>query len=113
MVVETQRVDVPMALGMQQTEDKPMAACTRYSGDDLDTEAIHPFQWKNDKKEVDRDQTDGCRYSACGPRFEGQDQPQSKVSLGNGQKSDNCQHAADRLQSNGYVITDDNVEGCC
>ena len=40
-----------MAVGMKWTGDRPMAACTRYSGDDLDTGAIHPSQQKMTKRQ--------------------------------------------------------------
>ena len=68
---------------------------------------------KNDKKAVDRDQTDGCRYSTCGFQSEGRDQPLSEASAANGQKSDNCQHTLNRLWSDGYFVTDDNAKGYC
>ena len=48
----TRRTDVLMPMGMQQMGDRPMAACTRYSGDDLDTGAIHhPNQQKMTKRQ--------------------------------------------------------------
>ena len=31
----------------------------------------------------------------------------------NEQKSDNYEHTTNRFQSDGYVATDDNDEGCC
>ena len=43
MAVETQQMDIPSAMGVQRSEDKPMAACTRYMGDDLNTGIIHLF----------------------------------------------------------------------
>ena len=43
--------------------DKPMAARTLYSGDDLDTGALHPSQWKTTKK-----QRMGIRLKAAGTR---------------------------------------------
>ena len=51
VAVGTRRMDIPMSMGVQQTGDRPMAACTRYSGDDLDTEAIHPSQRKMTKRQ--------------------------------------------------------------
>ena len=39
-----------MVVVMQRTKDRLMAACTRYSGDDLDTEAIHPSRRRTKKK---------------------------------------------------------------
>ena len=44
MVVGTRWTDVLMAIGIQRTEDRPMATGTQYSGDDLDIGAIHPSQ---------------------------------------------------------------------
>ena len=40
----SQLMDIPMAAVVQQTRDKRVAACTWYSGDDLDIKAIHPSQ---------------------------------------------------------------------
>ena len=40
------RLDILIVVGVQQNGDKLMVACTRYSGDDLDTRAIDPSQWK-------------------------------------------------------------------
>ena len=39
-----------MAVRVQRIRNRPMAACTKYSGDDLDTKAIHPAQWKMTKR---------------------------------------------------------------
>ena len=39
----TQRTNFLIVVVMQQMGDKPMATCTRYLGDDLDTGAIHPY----------------------------------------------------------------------
>ena len=36
-----------------------------------------------------------------------------RESAANWQKSNNYQHVADKLWSDGCVTTDDNVEGCC
>ena len=94
-------------------EDRTVVACMRYSGDDLDIEAIHPSQWKTIKKKADGDQIDGYRYSTHGPRSKGRYQPLSEASATNRQKFDNCEHAADRLRSDSCVATDDNIEGCC
>ena len=46
----TQRVDNPTIVGGQQIEDRLEVACTRYLGDDLDTRAIHPYQWETTKR---------------------------------------------------------------
>ena len=54
MAMGTQQTDFLMATGMQWIEDKPMAACTRYSGDDLDTRATHLIQWKMTKRQRTR-----------------------------------------------------------
>ena len=40
-----------MVVRMQQTGDRPVAICIRYSGDDLDIKAIHPFQWKTTERQ--------------------------------------------------------------
>ena len=56
-------MDIPMAVGVQQTRDRPMAACTQYLGDDLEVGAIHPSRWKMTKKQR-MEQTDDCRYLA-------------------------------------------------
>ena len=37
-------MDMLIALGVQQTRDRLMAACTQYSDDELDTGAIHLSQ---------------------------------------------------------------------
>ena len=50
---------------MQRTGDKPMAECTWYLGDDLDTGAIHPFQWKMTKRQQMR-----IKLMAVGTRHE-------------------------------------------
>ena len=42
---------VLMAVGVQQMGDILMAACTWYPGDDLDSGAIHPPQWKKTKRQ--------------------------------------------------------------
>ena len=39
-----------MAVGVQQMGDRLMAACTRYSGDDLNIEVTHPSKWKMTKR---------------------------------------------------------------
>ena len=49
-VAGTQRMDIPMAIGVQQMRDRPVVACTRYSGDDIGIKAIHPSQHKMTKK---------------------------------------------------------------
>ena len=51
VVVGTWQIDVSMVVGVQRMGDKPMAARTLYSGDDLDTGALHPSQWKTTKKQ--------------------------------------------------------------
>ena len=56
-------MDFLMVMGMQQTRDKPMAAYTRYSGDDLNIGAIYPSQQKMTKK-----QQTGIRLMAAGAR---------------------------------------------
>ena len=44
-------MNVPMVVGVQWTKDRPMAACTQYSGEDLDTRATYPSQRKMTKKQ--------------------------------------------------------------
>ena len=51
VAVGTRQIDVSMAMGVQQTGDKPMAICTQYSGDDLDTRSLHPSQQKMTKRQ--------------------------------------------------------------
>ena len=46
VAVGTQQMDIPMVVGVQPTGERPMAACTRYLDDNLDTGAIHPSQQK-------------------------------------------------------------------
>ena len=68
---------------------------------------------ENDKKAVDEDQTDDCRYLTRRFRSKGQDQLLFEASTINGQKFDNCQHAVDILWSDGCVTMDGNAKGCC
>ena len=49
-VAETRRTDILMVIGVQQTGDIPMAACTQYSGDNLNIEVTHPSQQKMTKR---------------------------------------------------------------
>ena len=72
MAVETQRTYILMVVGVQQTEDRLMAACTWCSGDDLDTGAIHPSQWKTTKRQqmVVRLMAIGAQQVNFGPRAE-------------------------------------------
>ena len=49
VVVGTRHTDIPMAVGVQRTGGRPMAACTPYSGNDMDTGAIYPSQQKMTK----------------------------------------------------------------
>ena len=44
---------------------------------------------------------------------EGQDQPLSEARVANRQKFDDCQHAMNRLWSDGCVATNGNAEDCC
>ena len=52
-----------MAMEVQWTGNRPMATCTRYSGDELDTKAIHPSQ-----QEMIEKQWTGIRSMAAGTR---------------------------------------------
>ena len=83
MVVGTQRMDIPMAVGVQWMIDKPMTACSRYSGDNLDIGALYPLSTEKDKKAMDGDQIDSYSYSARELRSEGRDQPLSKANAVN------------------------------
>ena len=42
----TRQTNVPIAVGVQQTEDRPMATCTRYLGDDLEWGLYTPLKEK-------------------------------------------------------------------
>ena len=44
-------MDIPMVIGVQQTRNKLVAVYTRYSGDDLDIEVLHPSQRKTTNKQ--------------------------------------------------------------
>ena len=96
MVMGTRRIDILIAIRVQQTGDMLIAAYTRYSGDDLDTRAIHPSQWKITKR-----QWTGIRPIVVGTRH------------ANGKQSNTYQHVADRLQSDGCVTMNNKAEGCC
>ena len=65
-------MDVPITVGIQRTVDRPMAASSRYSGDDLDTGAIHPSQHKMTKRQRMRFRlmVIGTRHMDSGPRAE-------------------------------------------
>ena len=61
-----------MAVGVQQTGDKPMATQIRYPGDDLDIRAIHPSQRKMKKRQWmgNRPMAVGSQLADFGPRVE-------------------------------------------
>ena len=61
-----------MAVGMQQMGNRPMAVGTKYLGDDLDTAAINPSQWKMTKRQQTRIRpiAVGIQYADSGPRVE-------------------------------------------
>ena len=63
-VIITQRMGFPVVVGVQWIGNRPITACTYCLSDDLNIKATHLLQIYNDKKVVDEDQTDGCRYSA-------------------------------------------------
>ena len=68
----TWQMDIAMAVGVQQTRDRLVATWTRYSGDNLNTRAIHPSQWKTTKRQRTRNRpmvvsAQGADY---GPRAE-------------------------------------------
>ena len=56
--------DVSIAMVVQWTGNRPMVACTQYSGDDLDTKAIHPSQGKMKKM-----QRTGIRPMVVGTQY--------------------------------------------
>ena len=68
----TRRTDIPMVVGVQKMGDRPVAACTRYSGDDLDIEAIHPSQQKMTKRQQtgNKPVAAGSRHMDFDPRVE-------------------------------------------
>ena len=59
----TWQMDILIVVGMQQTGDRPIAACTQYLGDDLDTGAIYLSQRKTAKR-----QPTGIKLMAVGTR---------------------------------------------
>ena len=65
-------MDIPIAVGLQQMGDRPMAACARYSGSDVDIEAIHPSQWKMIKRQLtgNRSMAAGTWRADFSPRAE-------------------------------------------
>ena len=69
MVVGTWLMDIPMAVGVQQMGDRLVAACTQYSGDDVDIEAIPPYQQKMTKRQWtgNRPMIVGTRRANFGP----------------------------------------------
>ena len=48
--LRTWQTNIPMTIGVQWIGNRSMAACTQYSGGDLDTKAIHPSQRKMIKR---------------------------------------------------------------
>ena len=68
--IGTRRTDIPMVVGVQQIEDRSLAACIRYSGDDLDIKAIHLSQQKMTKKQQigNRPMATGTRRENFSPR---------------------------------------------
>ena len=44
-------MDIPMAIGVRQTGDKLVAACTQHLSDDLNIEVTHPSQRKMIKRQ--------------------------------------------------------------
>ena len=61
MVVGTRRVDIPSAVGVQRSGNRPMVAYTKYMSDNLNTRVIHPFQ-----QEMTKRQRTGIRLMAVG-----------------------------------------------
>ena len=72
MAVGIRRMNFLMVVGMKWTGDRPMAACTRYSGDNLDIGVIHPSQWKTTKRQWMRirSMVAGTRQADSGLRVE-------------------------------------------
>ena len=72
MAMRTRWMNFSMAVGMQRMGDRPMGACTRYLGDDLDNGAIHPSQWKMTKRQRTRirPMVVGTRHADFDPRTE-------------------------------------------
>ena len=68
----TRWTDILMAMGVQWRGNRLMAACTHYSGDDLDTKAIHPSQQKMTKRQHVgiRLMVAGTRHADFDPRAE-------------------------------------------
>ena len=56
--------------GAHQIRDRLVAACTRYLGEDLDIEVLHPSQWKKTKRQRmwNRLMAVGTRHANFGPR---------------------------------------------
>ena len=79
----TQRTDILMAVGVQQMGGRSMAACTRYSGDDLDFKVIHLLNRKG-QKDSERGTDRWLQYSVCRLWSKGRDQPLFQVSTTNG-----------------------------
>ena len=59
-------MDIPMVVGVQCMGNKLMVACGQYSGDDLDTKAIHLSQRKMKKR-----QQTGIKPMAAGTQYTG------------------------------------------
>ena len=70
--IGTWRMNIPMAVGVQQTGDRPVVACTQYSSDDLNIEVTHPSQWKMTKRQQtgNRPMAAGTRRADFSPRAE-------------------------------------------
>ena len=67
-----QQTGIPMVKQAQQTEEGPVATRTRYPGDYLDIEVIHPSQQKMTKRQHtgDRPMTAGARRADFDPKAE-------------------------------------------
>ena len=71
-VVGTRQMDIPMAVGVQQTGDRLVTTCTWYSSNDLDIEVIHSSQQKAIKRQwmENRPMIVGTRRVDFSPRVE-------------------------------------------
>ena len=69
---ETRQTDISMVVGLQQTGDRPMAACTQYPSDDLYIGVIHPSQRKTRKRQQTENilMAASSRFADFSPRVE-------------------------------------------
>ena len=72
MAMGTRRTNIPMAMRVQRTGNRPIAASTQYLGDDLDAKAIRLSQQKMTKSQPMRirPMTTSTRHMNFSPRAE-------------------------------------------